>query len=408
MSGGAAAAARGKALLDLGRAVEAERYFREALASDPDDADVLSSLARSLLHQDRFGEARDNAMRALAASPTNLNGLVVLSAALASLGDTAGALEAIRRGQQLAPFVAQLHAQEGALLLNQEQPDAALGPLNRARGLDPHDAGIVSLLAAAHFNARRFADAETAVADALRLDPDNAEAHRIQGLLALRRGGGRAAVDAHRAAVRLDPQDPDFREGLATAMKSRNPLYGLLLRYGHWLAGLPQGARIGMLFAPYLASRLLRHVDDQIWAQVLLAVVFTAVILTWVLEPLMNTVLVSSHYGRNLLPAATKRATYGFLAYTGAAIVSAAAWIATGTGDAAILAMGLALWAASCGQTHMVGPSRLRIALGLQAVGALLAVVGSVALVAGAPWAMTVIPLLIAAGILALWFTAFA
>lgn len=408
MAGGAEAAARGHYLLELGRAVEAEAHFRTALSSDPGNSDLLSSLARALLLQDRLELARDEARRALVASPTNIGALVVLSAALSGLKDFAGATEAIRQGLQLAPHLAQLHAQEGVLLIAQDRPLDALVPLGRARAIDPEDSGIVSLVAAALFNGRRYDEAEATVAEALRLDPDNAEAHRILGLLSLSRGGGRSAVDAHRTALRLDPQDEDSRYGLGTALKSRNPLYGLMLRYGQWLGGLPQGARVAALFAPYLATRVLRPFDDHLWAQVLIALVFAAVVVTWTLEPLMNTVLLSSHSGRTLLPPAAKRATYAFLTYLGAAVVSVIAWLAAGSGEAAILAMGLALWAASAGQTHLVATSRLRIAVGLQSVGALLACVSAAALLIGAPWAMTVVPLFVAAGVIALWFTAFA
>jgi Flp pilus assembly protein TadD len=265
MTDGAGAAERGNALLDLGRAIEAEKYFREALAAEPANADLLVSLARSLQQQERYDEARDAARQGLAASPEHLGGLLVLSAAMAGLEDFPAALQAVQRGLQIAPGLAQLHAQEGALLIAQGNSANAFGPLELARTLDPEDSGTVALISAALYNTRRFEEAERTAADALRLDPDNSEAHRILGLLSLRRGGGRSAVDAHRTALRLDPTDPDYREGLATAMKSRNPLYGLLLRLGNWQEGLPSGARWLVLLAPFLASRVLRPFDDHVW-----------------------------------------------------------------------------------------------------------------------------------------------
>jgi len=409
MTHGAGAAERGHALLDLGRAAEAERSFREALAAEPANADLLVSLARSLQQQERYDEARDTARQGLAVSPEHLGGLLVLSAAMAGLGDFPAALQAVRRGLQIAPGLAQVHAQEGALLIAQGSSIDALAPLARARALDPEDADVAALTSAALYNARRFEDAEKAAADALRLDPDNSEAHRVLGLLSLRRGGGRSAVDAHRTAVRLDPSDPEYREGLATAMKSRNPLYGLLLRFGAWQEGLPSGARWAVLLAPFLASRVLRPFNDHIWAQVLLVLVFAVVLLSWALEPLMNTLLLCSSYARNLLPRDTKLATYAFLAYTVLAVVSATVGIAATSEDALVLALGLALWAVTAGQTHLVAASRRRIAIGLQGAGALIALwaCSFAALGASSPG---VHPggLLVLSGVAMLWFTALA
>jgi tetratricopeptide (TPR) repeat protein len=409
MSDGAGAAERGDALLDLGRAIEAEKFFREALAADPANADLLVSLARSLHLQERYGEARDAARQGLAASPDHLGGLLVLSAALAGLEDFPAALAAVRRGVQMAPGLAQLHAQEGALLIAQGDSASAFGPLELARTLDPEDSGTVALISAALFNTRQFAEAERAATDALRLDPDNSEAHRILGLLSLRRGGGRTAVDAHRTALRLDPTDPEYREGLATAMKSRNPLYGLLLRFGDWQEGLPPGAKWLVLLAPFFASRVLRPFDDQVWAQILLVLVFGVVLLSWALEPVMNSVLLCSSYARNLLPRETKLATYGFLAYTVLAVASVAVGIATSTDDALLLALGLAVWSVSAGSTHLVAPSRRKIAIGLQGAGALLAVwAGSFVALGSSSQGVHPGGLLVVSGVAMIWFTALA
>lgn len=410
MSDSTGAAERGDLLLDLGRAAEAEKYFRVALVADPANADLLVSLAQSLQQQERYGAARDAARQALTAHPDHLGALVLLSAAMAGLEDFPAALEAVRRGLQIEPGLAQLHAQVGALLMAQDDSAAALGPLERARTLDPQNSGTVALLSAALHNTRQFEEAERTAREALRLDPDNAEAHRILGLLALRRGGGRSAVDAHRTALRLDPADPEYREGLATAMKSRNPLYGLLLRVGNWQEGLSKGARWLVLLAPFLATRVLRPFDDQVWARVLLAAVFAVVLLSWALEPLMNAVLLCSSYGRNLLPRDARLATYAFLGYAALAVGSVVVGIVIGSDDWLVLALGMGLWAASSGQTHLVDASRRKVAVTLQGIGALLAVWAGLFVALGASPRGGVHPggLFFLAGLAMLWFTALA
>jgi Flp pilus assembly protein TadD len=406
MTEGAGAAERGIVLLDLGRPAEAERHFRDALATDPSNADLMVYLAQSLNVQERYAEARDAAREALAANPRHVGGLIILSAALAGLQDFEHALDANRHGLQIAPDLPQLHRQQGAILISQGRSAEAFGPLERARTLDPEDSLTVALVGAALFNVRRFPEAEQAVADALRLDPDNPEAHRIRGLLSLRQGGGRTAVDAHRTALRLDPTDPGFREDLATAMKSRNPLYGLLLRFADWQAGLPSGARWLVLLAPFIATRILRPFNDQLWAQVLLVLIVAVVMLTWALEPVMNTVLLCSSYARNLLPAATKLATCAFLAYAVTALTAVIAGLTLPSNRALLLGFGLGLWAMSAGQAHQFYGRRKKVVLGLHAAGAVLAVLTASAMALGTSAAEPLSLVLILSGVAMLWFTA--
>lgn len=401
-------AERGAALLDLGRAKEAEAHFRSALAGDPDSADLHVYLARALHQQERYGEARAAARAGLAADPEHLGGLFVLSASLAGLGRFPAARDAVQRGLRLAPAIPDFHRQEGALLLAEERPEQALESLARARHLDPEDSGTAGLQAAALFTLRRYPEAEEAVADALRLDPDNAEAHRIRGLLSLRRGGGRDAVDAHRQALRLDPSDVGYREGLGLAMKTRNPLYGWLLAYGHWLNGLPGGVRFGFLIAPYLLTKVLRPFDDQLWARVAVIVVIAFVALTWTLEPVMNVVLLCGRRTRTLVPRDARLAAFAFLAYAVGALTAVTVGLTNHSERALVLALGMALWSVSAGMTHTVGRSRRRVAIGLQCAGGVLTIAAVAAALTGSGAAPGLSGVLVVTGAAMTWFTSLA
>ncbi|GAB3074965.1 tetratricopeptide repeat protein [Pedococcus soli] len=404
----AGAVHRGRTLLELGRGKDAEPFFRRALAQDPGSSDLQIYLAHALHQQQRFVEAGEAAKAGLAANPQHLGGMLLLSAALAGQKDFHGAMRPIRRGLQIAPDFADLHRQEGAILIAQERSGEALASLERARALDPEDSDIVALHAAALYNVRRYDEAQTAVAEALRLNPNNSEGHRIRGLLSLRRGGGRDAVAAHQQALRLDPSDAEYRDGLALSMKTRNPLYGWLLRFSEWQRGLPGGARWALLFAPYLATRILGPLNDHLWARVALILVVAVVVLTWTLEPIMNTVLLCSRFARNLLPRDAKYATYAFLAYVTGALVCVAVNLATHSERALTLALGMAVWSVSAGQTHTVGLRRRTLALVFQGIGALLTVAAVATALAGVGAAAPLSGILVVTGVAMLWFTSLA
>lgn len=408
MTDGPTAVTRGLTLLDLGRAQEAERHFRDALSQDPTDSGVHVHLAQALIRQQRHTEARDAARRALGLDPDNLAALLVLSAAHAGLREFDLGIQAVDRALQMAPDLPVLHRQAGALLLAQGNSQGALVALERARVLDPEDSLTLSTLAQALFEERRHAEAEAALAQALRLDPGSAEAHRVRSMFLLARGGGRAAVAASGETLRMDPTDAHSREVHALARKSRNPLYGLLLRLGEWQRHQPRWVQMLIIFSPFLATRLLRPYDDQVWARVLLVAVFAVVLVLWTIEPLMNSLLLATRRGRGLLRPLTARATTAFLAYLGTALVCTGVGLATDSTTLLFTTIGLALWSVSAGHVHLMEDSRLRVAVGLHAAGAVLAAVTVVLALLGTPAAVPLALVLMLSGVAMTWFTTFA
>jgi Flp pilus assembly protein TadD len=403
----AAAEQRGRALLDLGRGREAEEQFRTALAATPGDPDLLAQLAEALLEQDRYQEAHDVSRAAVGAAPEHVMAYSILSASLAGLDRLSDAREAVRRALALAPQIAGLHVQEARVLLAQELPSEALESVARARALHPEDSDAAAVQAAALFEMQRFGEADAAVHEALRLDPQNVAGHRIQGLLALRRGGGAPAVQAHRTALRLSPTDSGAREGLSVSLKSRNPLYGLLLRYSMWLQAQPKALRLGMVFLPLILIRLLRPFDDQPWATALIVVVIGYVVLSWSLEPLMNTVLLLSS-DRHVLGRPERLATYAFLGFAGAGVLVLTVGLVGGFPMFQTLALGLGLWAMATGSAHTVKAGRVKVlavGAGVAGVVATLAFAGTLAGLGGLGLAVMAVLL---GGIAATWFTAFA
>ncbi|SDD90612.1 tetratricopeptide repeat protein [Actinokineospora iranica] len=402
-----AALRRGQALLELGRAREAETQLRTALAARPEDTSARVMLAQALLRQQKYDEAHEVSRAALADAPEDVVAHAVHAGSLAGLKQYSDALAVLRGGLALAPHLASLHLQEASILLADERPKDALASVARARAIDPEDSAGATLQAAAFHATGQFDKADAAVAEALRLDPENADAHRIQGLLALRRGGGESAVQSQRTALRLDPTDEGAREGLSLAIKSRNPLYGLLLRFHFWISTLPRGLRIAVLIAPFLLSRVLRPYEGQIWAAVLLGVVIGLVVLNWALEPIMNCVLLLSR-DRHLVSPPARIATYGFVGFAAAAIACLVAGKVSGLDGLLTLTLGLALWALATGLAHTVRPGLRKVVLMAAAAVGVLAALGVVAALVDAPGAAVAGALVLISAVAATWFTVLA
>ena len=402
---GRTAAERGMALLELGRARDAEQQLRRALAQEPDNATVLTLLAQAQVRQHRYEEAEDTSGSALAADPEHVPAHSVLAAALGGLGRYDDALRAVRQGLALAPELAGLHLQEAHALIALERHADALASTERAVRLAPNSSAAAALRAAILCDLRRYDEADAAVDEALRLDPENADAHRVRGVIALHRGGGKSAVRAHRTALRLDPTDTHSREALSVALKTRNPLYGWLLRFSLWLETLPRLVRVAVLLTPILLTRLLRPVADQPWAKTLLIVVVVLVLLTWALEPVMNCVLLLGR-DRHLLNRAARQATYGFLAFVAA---TAACWVfaqKTGHGQLMAVTFALGMWAMAVGSAHLLVPGQRKLVWYGTVAAVLLGAMAVVAVLVSAPAAGVAVALVILSGVAALWFMA--
>jgi tetratricopeptide (TPR) repeat protein len=368
---GATAAARASALLELGRASEAERLLRAALQAEPEDSGLLVLLAQALLGQDKDAEAADVAARAVAMVPDDVMALSCLGAAAAAQKRYGDALKAVRRAVDLAPEFADLHRQHAEILLAKGERAQALAEARRARHLAPDSAPIAAVYGEVLLVNGDTDQAHAEIDRALRLDPENARAHRAAGLFQLRRGGRHESIQRYREALRLEPTNVAARHGLAAALKSRNPVYRGLLLFEVWLSILPSGQRWAVRLAPLVLIRILRTQPDNPVATALSVLVFTFVAMTWATEPVANLIMLTSPTDRALLTRRQRNATAAFAAFAALAI---ACFIGSVRSSWLIpYGFGFALWALVAGMIHTVTGrrmSRLLIAVAITAATA--------------------------------------
>ena len=266
------------------------------------------------------------------------------------------------------------------MLLGRNRPDEAARAVEEAIRLDPEDAANVVLLAQAHAARERWrdslaaadraltldaghigaaqaravalrmlgrrAEADAALAGAAARDPEDAGTHEQLGWSALHRGDPKAALGHFREALRLDPTADGAREGVVTALKAGNPVYGLFLRYAVWLLRLPPRARWLVLIGAFVVYRVLRGVaranpDLQPWILPFLLLYGAFVLLTWVADPLFDLLLRLHPVGRLALTRDQHRASTAFAALALLALAAVAVRVVTGWDGALVAALGL-------------------------------------------------------------------
>lgn len=201
---------RQRALLmaDLGRYDEAVGEIALGLAAAPDDAALLSTLARVHVAAAQPADALAAAERAVAAAPGTVGPLVVRAMALSDerrFGEAAQIATSI-----LAAWPADPYAQRtGAALLSEARngQDALNAAWNGVR-LTPADAEAHLVLAVVAARLRLFDLAQRAYGEALDLDSAIGDAQRDVGVVRLERRRWAAALESLADAAMPVP-DPD-------------------------------------------------------------------------------------------------------------------------------------------------------------------------------------------------------
>lgn len=293
-------------LLARKRYAEAEEMLRQALAEDPQDAYALSLLAITLSEQRRFGDAVQSAQRAIGLAPDDPFCHYAMASVLEDLEKYDDALKAIETAIRLEPNRPSYYARLSSIYLSKRDWKKALQAAEAGRALEPENIACANLQAIALTKLGRKDEAARAIGDALSEDPENAVTHANQGWAMLYANNHEVALLHFQEALRINPALEWARQGIVEALKARNLLYRLLLRYFLWMSRLGRQAQwlviIGFLFLP----RILRSSAASLPAlqplvtPIMLLYLFFA-LLSWIAQPLFNLLLRLDKAGRMAL-----------------------------------------------------------------------------------------------------------
>lgn len=332
---------RGWLLARQGRPEMAEREYRLALADDPGDAAAHAMLALLLAEQDgRRDEALREAREAIGLAPDETLPHYAEARVHLEAERWAEAERAARQAVLLAPHDADLHALLAAVHLGGRRWPAALAAAEEALECDPEHVGAANLRASALVHLGRRGEAAAAIQGALARSPESSHTHANHGWGRLHAGDRRGALESFREALRLDPESEWAREGLAEALKARNPLYAAMLRYFLWMNRLDGRTRWMVIIGGLLGYRVLRGVAAQNpglapWILPLLVAYGVFVLLSWTAPQIFNAVLLLSPDGRYVLSPEQRRS---------GTVVGAALLLALGVAGAALLGGANGVW----------------------------------------------------------------
>jgi tetratricopeptide (TPR) repeat protein len=246
-------------LLQSGRKDQAIKTYRAIVEKDPDNLQALVALAFQEFQSRKFSSAESFYRRALAIAPDDPNLNAGLGETLLSENQREAALASFRKSLSENPgqTVAIIELAKSEILSGQSQRAVArLAPLLKAPLPSGTQAQVHWLFGLASENGGDAAKARESLAEAVRLDPKNADFHASLGELFVSGSRWDKAVSEFDKSLALRPDDPPIRlqRSWAMANMAKGPskidrLKTLVSRASDYWAGHPGDLASGMLVA---------------------------------------------------------------------------------------------------------------------------------------------------------------
>ncbi len=163
----------------IGRVEDAADQFRQGVALDPLNPEPLVGLGVLAEHEGKTDEALALYKKAVELDPSYVDARNKVGSMLLERGDSAGAEEQFRAALRWNPNAEGVLYNLSLILDIQGKQDEALPLLEDAYALSP-DSPPIMIALARHLAKTDGPRARDILADALRMDPDNAEAHALQ------------------------------------------------------------------------------------------------------------------------------------------------------------------------------------------------------------------------------------
>ena len=297
---------RAQQLLQINRTADAETELRKALAENPNEAMALALLAECYVHDKKFAEAVEMAQKAVAAEAGEPLFYYVLGKCSFYNKDIARARLAINEGQRLDPGNADFFMLRSQIEFYQQNWEQALREANRGLELDPESVSLVNLRAQALVKLNRKEDASATMDYALHKAPENSYSHSNKGWVSIERGQYDGAQQHFLEALRLDPGNDHAREGLKEAIKAKNPVYRVILKYFLWMNKMQDKYQWGFIIGLYVLYRIALRLAENVpeLAPVLYPIIMLYVLFafsTWIAKPISNLFLRLHPVGKHAL-----------------------------------------------------------------------------------------------------------
>lgn len=293
-------------LLDQQRYGMALTVLQDWLNESPDKPIIHAFLALCYSEMHQLKAAQTHAEQAVALGPDLSYSHYILGVVHQDKGELRQAQQAYIEALRLDPEDPDYHTRLGLIYWQQSQWNAALQAAEQALAYAPDHIDALNLRSMTLVRMGASAEAVENLNQALTHDPENPRVHTNRGWSLLHAQQHAEALNAFREALRLDPTLAWAREGMLEALKGRYRIYRIFQRYRFWMSRYGGKQQLLMMILWIVVLRLVFSYSGRSWPAFtlgIMAVYFSFVLMTWLMEPLFNVVLSFDPHGRYLLNA---------------------------------------------------------------------------------------------------------
>lgn len=325
---------RGVQLYELGRFQEAITYLTQAVSESVHNYASKYYLALCFFNIQDYDKSSKVIDELLHETPNEGN-LFFIKAQIASRRENIHhALQLVNKSIELDPYQADYFGFKGALLMDEKKFEQALHFVNEGLQLDPKNTACLNIRARLLTKLNRKEEANETVEHILYDNAEDDYAHANVGWVSLENGDTKKALHHFKQALQLNPNMQYAREGMATALKSKNFLYKWYLKYAFWMSKQSSQNQwifiIGLYVAYRVGIKLLEASDLTVLVVPLIIVYLIFVLGGWIMESLSNTILLADSYGKYLLTDKEKYSGYAFGGLTLAGLLGVIVFFITG------------------------------------------------------------------------------
>jgi tetratricopeptide (TPR) repeat protein len=297
---------RAQLLLEHSRYQEAEQELRQAIAGQTSNPLAHSLLAIALAMQKSYPDALDEARTGIRQAPNVAYGHFASAWVLYEMARYDEAQSVVGEALRLDAQDPRYYGLLGSIHLARREWQDALNVAENGLSYNAENVRLINLRAIALVKLGRKEEAGQAIDVALARDPENATTHANQGWALLHRGEHRQALTHFCEALRLNPDLAWARQGIVEALRARNPIYWVMLRYFLWMSRLGRQAQWGIVIGLYVLARLLRSAAATSpaltpWITPILILYSAFAMLTWAARPMFDLFLRLNRFGRYAL-----------------------------------------------------------------------------------------------------------
>lgn len=293
-------------LIEQQRFETAEEVLKELLAMDANNVQLLTMLSEVSFQQDKLDIASSLIDNAIGLAPDAPHLYYIKARIEIQEENYIDAEKNINQAIELYPFDADYFAVLGSIKLARKEFDTALAMTNKALEIDSENLVALNIRSTALVKLNRSEESFDTIEGALREDPNNAFTHANYGWGLLEKGAHEKALEHFKESLNSDPNFDYAQSGILEALKAKNPIYRLFLRYSFWISNLTAKYQWAVIIGFYMGVKALRVVAKnnaalQPYLTPVIIVLALIAFSTWILTPISNLFLRFNKYGELLL-----------------------------------------------------------------------------------------------------------